>query len=168
MHTNALQEFIERISSGQTIGVNEFPPTFIADCKKVILSLGDRAGGRKDKRISNLRHIFTEKQYVREITMVRGSIIVTRKHLVDHPFIISKGVVTVFNPEEGISILSAPYLGVTKAGTERLLFVNEETIWTTIHPNDSNETCPDKIVLEVTEVTDFEFEEPDYLEKISQ
>lgn len=155
---NALQVFIDRLSKGDTIGLAEMPESFIYDCQKVLLSLGERAGGRHDKRISSLRHFFVPDQYIREITMKKGSIIVTRKHLVDHVFIISKGVVTVFVPGEGISILQAPYTGITKAGTKRLLYVNEETIWTTTHPNKSNEKCPDKVVIEVTEIEDSEFE----------
>jgi hypothetical protein len=90
--------------------------------------------------------------------MKKGSIIVTRKHLVDHPFIISKGVVTVFESGVGIKILEAPYTGITLAGTKRLLYVNEDSIWTTIHPNETDETCPDKIVIEVTDKEEFEFE----------
>jgi hypothetical protein len=157
---NALQLFVDRLSKGDSIGLSELPESFIDDCQKVLVSLGDRAGGRHDKRHSSLRHIFTEKQYVREITMKKGSIIVSRKHKTQHPFIVSKGVVTVFTPGVGINILEAPYLGVTEAGTKRLLYINEETVWTTIHVNEKEERCPDKIVVEITEVEEFEFEEP--------
>lgn len=155
---NALQIFIDRLAKGDTVGLSEMPVSFINDCQKVLLSLGENSGGRHDKRMSSLRHIFTPKQYLREITMKKGCIIVTRKHLVDHPFIISKGVVTVYEPGAGIKILKAPYTGITLAGTKRLLYVNEDTIWTTIHPNDTDETCPDKIVIEVTEQEENEFE----------
>jgi hypothetical protein len=166
MEMNALQVFIERLSSGDVIELAELPESFIDDCEKVLMSLGDRVGGRHDRRTSSLRHFFTEKQYIREITMSKGSIIVTRKHLTQHPFIISKGVVTVFTPGLGISILQAPYFGITEPGTKRLLYVNEECIWTTIHPNETEERCPDKIVIEVTEVAK-EFEPVD-LRSISQ
>jgi hypothetical protein len=158
MEMNALQIFVDRLSKGDNIGLSEMPESFINDCQKVLVSLGDRSGGRHDKRMSSLRHIFTPKQYLREITMKKGSIIVTRKHLVDHPFIISKGVVTVFESGVGIKILQAPYTGITLAGTKRLLYVNEDAIWTTIHPNETDETCPDKIVIEVTEKEELEFE----------
>lgn len=154
---NALQVFVDRLSKGDVVGLAEMPESFIYDCQKVLVNL-EEAGGRNDKRISSLRHVFTPKQYVREITMKKGSVVVTRKHKVDHPFIISKGVVTVFEPGVGIKILQAPYLGITLAGTKRLLYVNEETVWTTIHPNENDETCPDKIVMDVTEKEEFEFE----------
>ncbi len=165
---NALQIFVDRLSSGDTVGLSEMPESFIYDCQKVLLSLGDEAGGRHDKRISKLRHFFTPGQYIREITMKKGSIIVTRKHLIDHVFIISKGIVTVFEAGVGIKILEAPYTGITLAGTKRLLYVNEETIWTTTHPNEKDETCPDKIVIEVTEEEECEFEQPNFVKEITQ
>ncbi len=86
-----------------------------------------------------LRHIFTEGLYAREITMYAESRLTSKIHLTDHQFIVSKGRVLVYNGGEEIEIV-APYHGITKAGTRRVLYVLEDTIWTTFHANPNNET----------------------------
>ncbi len=85
-----------------------------------------------------LRHVFTDGLYAREITMPAGARITSRIHKTEHQFIISEGVVSVFN--DGVEeVLVAPYLGITKAGTRRVLLVHTKTTWTTFHPNPNNE-----------------------------
>ena len=85
-----------------------------------------------------LKHIFTPGLYAREITMYKGNWITSKIHLTEHQFIISKGKVAVFNNGEE-EILEAPYHGITKAGTRRILYIIEECIWTTFHANPDNE-----------------------------
>lgn len=82
-----------------------------------------------------LGHTFTQGLYTREIVMPPGAIVVSRIHLFEHPFIISKGKVSVYDGEDMVTF-EAPYKGVTKAGTKRILYVHEETIWTTFHVTD--------------------------------
>jgi hypothetical protein len=86
-----------------------------------------------------LKHIFTDGLYAREITMYAESRLTSMIHLTDHQFIVSKGRVLVYNGGEEIEIV-APYHGITKAGTRRVLYAIEDTIWTTFHANPNNET----------------------------
>jgi hypothetical protein len=86
-----------------------------------------------------LKHIFTEGLYAREITVCAGARLTSQIHITDHQFIVSKGRVLVYNNGEEIEIV-APYHGITKAGTRRVLAVIEDTIWTTFHANPKNET----------------------------
>lgn len=102
-----------------------------------------------------LRHLFTPVPghddlhlYTREIVMPAGSIITSRIHLFEHPFIISQGVVSVWSNECGWETFRAPYRGVTKPATRRVLYIHEETTWTTFHI--TKQTDPDKIQDEVT------------------
>lgn len=98
-----------------------------------------------------ITNIFTPGIYGRQVFIGAGIAIVTRIHKIEHPFVISAGVVEV-EDENGIrEVLRAPYTGITKPGTQRKLVAYEDTIWTTFHPNPDNETDPDKIVEEVTE-----------------
>lgn len=99
-----------------------------------------------------LRHIFTPGLYVREYSAKANTLVVSRTHKTDHPFIVSKGVVSVWI--DGVeTIIEAPYSGITKAGTRRVLFVHEDLIWTTIHANPDNLT-EDEMVALVTEEHD--------------
>lgn len=79
-------------------------------------------------------HRFVPGMYIREITMKPGSLIISKIHKHEHPFVISKGRCEVFTKENGWVDMQAPFTGITKPGTERVLLIHEETIWTTFHP----------------------------------
>lgn len=95
-----------------------------------------------------LTHLFTPGLYTRQIVMPKDKIVVSRIHLREHPFVVLKGVVSVWDEITGWVTLRAGHLGVTKPGTRRLLYIHEETTWATFHVTDL--TDPDAIVLEVT------------------
>lgn len=79
-------------------------------------------------------HRFTPGLYVREVTLREGVIYTSRVHLTQHPFVISKGCVTVFHEDGSQRTLRAPHTGITQAGTRRAILVHEECVWTTFHP----------------------------------
>lgn len=82
---------------------------------------------------------FTDGLYVREIFMPAGAFITSKIHKTQHQFFILKGKAIVWI--DGIEqILEAPYIGVTEPGTRRVLYIVEDTIWATSHPNPDNET----------------------------
>jgi hypothetical protein len=95
-----------------------------------------------------LNHIFTPGLYTREIMIPRGTIATTRIHLTEHPFVISLGMASIWTGDDGWSTVGAPFTGVTKAGTRRVIYAHTDVIWTTFHV--SNETDPDKIGLQIT------------------
>jgi hypothetical protein len=96
-------------------------------------------------------HQFTPGIYIREIFMPAGVVLTSRTHKYEHPFVISKGVVSVWSLQEGAVTYRAPHTGVTKPGTRRVLLVHEDTIWTTFHVNEDDIEDPDEIVARVTE-----------------
>lgn len=113
-------------------------------------SLGMRAIGDLDRIEAQMveglpkvdckvEHRFTPGLYIREITMPQGSLITSKIHRTEHPFVISKGRVAVWTEESGVQHLEAPYTGITNPGTRRLLFVWEDTVWTTFHPTKQRE-----------------------------
>lgn len=79
-----------------------------------------------------LKHTFVDGAYVREITMPKGALLTSKIHKVCHPYFILKGEVSVLT-DKGVERLKAPYSGVTQAGTKRVLYIHEETVWTTVH-----------------------------------
>lgn len=95
-------------------------------------------------------HIFTPGLYVREVLMKKGDFITTRIHLTEHPFVISHGHVLVWTGDLGVVELGAPFTGITKPGTRRLIYMLEDTIWSTCHANPDNETDPEKIIEKIT------------------
>lgn len=82
-----------------------------------------------------LTHIFTKGLYTRQIFMPADSLIISKIHKTQHIYNVSLGVVNVFNKIDDFAFtIQAPYIGITKPGTRRLLYVVSDCIWTTSHP----------------------------------
>jgi len=92
-----------------------------------------------------IRHLFTPGLYVREIFMPAGTLLTSRIHLLEHPFVISMGKVSVWDDENGVVTLEAPHTGITAPGTRRVFYIHTDTILSTFHVNPDNQTNPDKI-----------------------
>ena len=99
-----------------------------------------------------LKHTYGEGCYIRELLMPKGMLFITRIHRFKHPYFILKGDVSILT-EKGVKRLTAPYSGITEAGTKRIIYTHTETIWCTVHV--TNETDPKKAVKELT-VENFE------------
>jgi len=109
-----------------------------------------------------LKHTFVDGAYVREIFMPKGMLIVSKLHKITHPYFVMKGDVSVFT-EEGIVRIKAPYYGVTKAGTKRVLYIHEDTLWVTVHV--TQETDLVKIEEEIISKSYAEFDQ-EHMDKL--
>ena len=79
-----------------------------------------------------LRHIFTDGAYARELTMPAGSVVIGKIHKHAHLNFITKGKVAVVT-EFGKEVYTAPYTFVSEPGTKRVVYILEDTVWTTVH-----------------------------------
>lgn len=95
-----------------------------------------------------LTHIFTPGLYTRQIFMPAGAIVISKIHKFEHPFLVSKGRVSVIDSHGNCVMIQAPYLGVTKPGTQRVLYCHSDTLWATFHVTDL--TDPEEIVNQIT------------------
>jgi hypothetical protein len=104
-------------------------------------------------------HMFTDGMYIREIFMPAGSLITSKVHKTEHPYIVSYGKVAVLIDGDDWDEITAPYTGITKPGTRRVLYILEDCIWTTFHRvdnmkseyNDLNDDEKENIVKEIEE-----------------
>ena len=85
-----------------------------------------------------LKHTFATGLYIREITMPKGALLTSKIHKVTHPYFVLNGDVSVIT-EKGMMRIRAPYSGITLAGTKRVLYVHEETVWVTVHKTDEKD-----------------------------
>jgi hypothetical protein len=83
-----------------------------------------------------LEHKFVDGLYIRTIYMPKGLFCTSLIHNTNHPYFILKGDVSVISEVGGIETLKAPFVGETKKGTRRVLRINEDTIWVTVHKTD--------------------------------
>jgi hypothetical protein len=80
-----------------------------------------------------LTHEFADGVYVRTIFIPKGMIIVGKIHRHAHPNFLMKGEVSVVTESGGIQRLKAPIAMISPAGTKRVVFTHEDTVWSTVH-----------------------------------
>lgn len=95
-----------------------------------------------------ITHRFTPGIYAREMFLPAGTLAVSLVHKTEHPFVVSKGKLRVWTEREGVKEISAPFIGVTKPGTRRVVLVLEDAIWTTFHATKLKD--PEKIGRKIT------------------
>jgi len=86
--------------------------------------------------LNPVKHTFAGGCYVREIYNPANEIVVTKIHKKEHPFFLMKGEMSILS-EEGIQHIKAPYQGVTKPGTKRIIYTHEECVFTTVHATEN-------------------------------
>lgn len=106
----------------------------------------------------NVTHLFTHDAdgnvnlYTRGCLMRAGSIVISKKHKTEHPYFILKGSGHVYIEGQGWKPFRAPASGVTKPGTVRALWIEEDTVWVTSHPTNTSDL--EKIESQVIDPTD--------------
>lgn len=96
---------------------------------------------------TNVKNYLVDGLYVRELTLVQGSLVLSRVHKRPLINIISKGTVTVID-SNGETTYTAPSTFISPAGTQRVVFASEETVWNTAHL--TTVTNPDDLVDDLT------------------
>jgi hypothetical protein len=82
-----------------------------------------------------LVHTFSDGLYIRQLTVPPKTLTVTQIHKQEHVFFLLKGTISVLT-EEGVKKYTAPYQGITKVGTKRIIYHHDEVIFTTVHSTD--------------------------------
>jgi hypothetical protein len=90
-------------------------------------------------------HLFLPGIYIRKIFMPAGSMLTSMKHKTNHAFVITSGKLRVMDQYSELEY-EAPFVGVTEAGTKRVLYIHEDTTWLCFHANPENITDPDEMV----------------------
>lgn len=116
----------------------------VATKKPEVLAFVDSA-----EQLPQWVHRFTPGLYVREIFMPKGVYVIGKQHKTEHPYVVSKGRAAVWTEEQGVVEIKAPFCGITKPGTRRILYILEDCVWTTFHP--TTETDLEKIEAAIIE-----------------
>jgi len=80
-----------------------------------------------------LKHYFAPGVYVREIFMPAGTIVIGKIHKTEHFNIIQRGLCYLFNEDGSRQILQSPLTFVSPPGKQKVLYICEDTIWSTVH-----------------------------------
>ena len=85
-----------------------------------------------------LEHTFLDGLYVRQVTVPPNTLTVTKIHKQENVFFLLKGTISIVT-DKGIEQISAPYTGITKAGTKRVILHHDEVVFTTVHATDKKD-----------------------------
>ena len=130
----AVQEKLETFRTkivGLEIALKKHPKALVGDSPEYL-------------KVCPLKHTFVDGAYVRELFMPKGMLFVTKIHKVTHPYFLMKGDCSVLT-EDGIKRIKAPFSGITKAGTKRIIYTHADTVWITVHTNPDNGEDLEKI-----------------------
>lgn len=83
-------------------------------------------------------HEFADGLYIRAFNGIKGMIAVSKLHKTNHPYFVMVGDCSVLT-DEGTVRIKAPYFGITKAGTKRILYFHEHTVWITVHATEETD-----------------------------
>jgi hypothetical protein len=84
-----------------------------------------------------LEHTFSGGLYIRKLTVPPKTLTVTKIHKQEHAFFLMKGTISILT-EEGVKTFTAPYQGITKPGTKRIIYHHDDVIFTTVHACDKH------------------------------
>lgn len=85
-----------------------------------------------------VKHYFSQGVYARELFIPKGTLLTGKIHKFPQLNIMSQGDMSVLT-EQGIVRVQAPFTIVSPAGTKRIAYAHEDTVWTTIHGTDETD-----------------------------
>ncbi len=134
---------------------------FIDNVIEMAYKLNGNSDGLEDCKLT---HIFTPGLYTRIFFMPAGIYVVSKIHKTEHPFVILTGEVEVSVDAGQSQLLKAPYTGITKAGTRRILKIIKDTNWLTVHATDivPESNSEEDIIKAAEKVEDIIIEKRDY------
>lgn len=86
-----------------------------------------------------LKHYFAPHVYVREIFMKAGTIVIGKIHKTEHFNIVQTGAAWLLNEDGTRKLLKAPCTFISKGGVQKVLYILEDMIWSTIHVTENRD-----------------------------
>ena len=83
-------------------------------------------------KLNPVKHSFADGCYIREIFNPANELLVTKIHKKEHPFFLMEGKMSILT-EEGVEHIQAPYHGITKPGTKRIIYTHTDCKFITVH-----------------------------------
>ena len=113
----------------------------ISELEEAITNADEGMTGEVLNKVNPVKHTFADGCYIREIYNPANELIVTKIHKKEHPFFLMKGAMSILT-EEGVQHIEAPYQGITKPGTKRVIYTHTECTFITVHAT-ANTTIED-------------------------
>lgn len=101
---------------------------------------------------TNHRFVKNPGMYIREAFAPKGTILTSKIHKTDHPFVMMCGEQSILEPDGEWHRIQAPFMGITRAGSRRVVLIHSETVMVTFHATE--ETDLNKVEEELFEQHD--------------
>ena len=111
---------------------------------------GDGKSIVRDGKISPIKHAFADGVYIRQMDMVKDTVVVGAIHKHLHVWFLLTGHVTIAT-EDTTEDYIAPCYVVSTPGVKRVILANEDSIFVNIHKNPSNTQNIDELVKQYEE-----------------
>ena len=119
---------------------------------------GDGKRVMTDSKIAPIKHTFADGVYIRQMDMMKDSIVVGAIHKHLHVWFLLTGHVTVAT-EDTTEDYIAPCYVVSTPGAKRVILANEDSIFVNVHKNPSNTQDIDELEKEIVALNYKEYEE---------
>ena len=110
-----------------------------------------------DSEIAKIKHTFADGVYIRQMDMVKDSIVVGAIHKHLHVWFLLAGQITVAT-EDTTEDYIAPCYVVSTPGVKRVILANEDSIFVNVHKNPSNTQNIDELEKEIVALNYKEYE----------
>ena len=119
---------------------------------------GDGKSVMTDSKIAPIKHTFADGVYIRQMDMMKDSVVVGAIHKHLHVWFLLTGHVTVAT-EDTTEDYIAPCYVVSTPGAKRVILANEDSIFVNVHKNPSNTQDIDELEKEIVALDYKEYEE---------
>ena len=140
------------IKSNQETSITLFSKKNISELLKNIYSLKSNESlihehgkiCRDGGDLFDLEHETVDGLYLRRMSLNKGTCIVSGIHKRDHVWILLQGSIKI-SSELGEEEYSAPWVGYSQAGTQRLIYASEYSVFQNVFKNPNNLTYLDDL-----------------------
>lgn len=85
-----------------------------------------------------VKHHFSQGIYGRELFIPKGTVLTGKIHKYPQMNVLMAGDISVLT-EDGVKRVRPPFLIVSPAGTKRIAYAHEDTVWLTVHGTEEND-----------------------------
>ena len=135
----------------------EFENTLIANADGINIE-GDGKHIVTESKIALIKHTFADGVYIRQMDMIKGSVVVGAIHKHLHAWFLLTGHITVAT-ENTTEDYIAPCYVVSTPGIKRVILANENSIFVNVHKNPSNTKDIDQLEKEIVALNYEEYEQ---------
>jgi len=87
-----------------------------------------------DSEVFPLKHTFTDGIYIRQMSMKKDSFVVGKIHRHNHVWFLLTGMISVVDENNTVDHIAPCYVEAP-AGSKRMIYAHEDSIWVNIHAN---------------------------------